>query len=108
MSNEKPKGMTYYKGMRLKVIETEHCLIIGREAVNVKGGAPLLMSDEPGPILQYLDRYLYGRLNGESLDVAHNAAIKVAGVTMFLPPSAAKTIPLTEGLEIGTDSKKAH
>ena len=87
--------MIFTKGMRLKVTEGNHYLMIAREGISVKDAQPLLMTDEPGPLLQYLDRYLYGRLNGEDQKTAHEAALKECGVTLVLPAAAGKTIPLS-------------
>lgn len=88
--------MNYNKGIKFKLIETPHALIVGHEGVNVKGGQPLMMTDDPVQMATYLNRYLWGRANGESLDAAHTASLKECNVTLILPSSAAKTVPLSD------------
>lgn len=87
--------MNYNKGIKFKLIETPHALIIGHEGVNVREGQPLIQTDDSVQLATYLNRYLWGRANGEPLDVAHSAAMKECNVTLILPSSAAKTVPLT-------------
>lgn len=87
--------MNYNKGIKFKLIETKHALVIGHEGVNVRDGQPLIQTDDAVQLATYINRYVWGRANGETLDVAHTAALKEVNVTLVLPPSAARTVPLS-------------
>lgn len=77
--------MNFSKGKSYKLVELKGALVITDSDKNVTDGNPLIIADA-GTLLTYLDRYFFERELGKELRVAHDLAMKTAGITKVRPP----------------------
>lgn len=83
--------MIFRKGKIYKVVELRGALVICDHDEKVQGqhAQPLMIGDA-GPLLTYLDRYIFEREKGTLLQEAHELALKTAQVTAMKPSTAGR------------------